>query len=248
MQLKAFAATTPRESQPLAQLFKNLDTIETRPVEPSVDLTELIKDLNALAANHSDTALDRESVEIVHKALPLSRREALQPNVWNWLCVAALPEYTWSRWGDKDWPGSHAAAGQMIADEVQTSLVDHYVAVPTLEGIGRNALARLWWAGESLSEDGDYFLAREALSKAQLWVDVFERRLGLDERLAKACIRMLHGHPDSVVMDTCVFINQRVKTTQLETLDRDALEALIAELRDFAIANPRPKKKTKKSG
>jgi len=228
--LLKFNEPIERTNKTLADVLTGVGLPSTSVILPELDLTALKSEIDALDPSCNGTDLDRKLIRPVHQQLAgLSRREAAQPYVWEWLCVTCFPEITWRRWSATDYPTSHDEIRALLSEDKRpfNGMNTHYLARPSLQSLGRNTFARLWWAAETL--DGDYDLAEKAV-KAQLYVDVFERRIGLSTPLAIACVRTLADEPDQVIKDTVRRLQERAKTTRLECLDNDALSKLLSEL------------------
>ena len=82
--------------------------------------------------------------------------------------------------------------------------------------------------GRQILEEGDYDLARGAVGNAQLYVDLFERRIGLNPVIAKACVEVLADADEDVVKRSMRRLQQRAKTTGLEVLPEAVLRDLLA--------------------
>lgn len=167
------------------------------------------------------SAIDKALIEPLHGALGLTRREAADPRVWQWLCVARFPDLVWRRWGD-----GTPAAGSL--DEALTrGMKARFLCSPSLNGISRNTLARLWWTAEQL--DGDYDLARKALERQDLFQAVFERFIGMYPPAARACLAKFDGKSEAQVRDAAKWLQQCASTTVIEELDQQQIEAILDE-------------------
>src|SRR4051794_22111296 len=60
--------------------------------------------VRSLGTDVAGTAIDRALVEPLHRALPMTRREAADPRVWQWLCVEQFPDLVWRRWSGQPPP------------------------------------------------------------------------------------------------------------------------------------------------
>ena len=219
----------------LDDLASALGSGSSRASEPcglGSNFPQLELELNSLNPELTKTSLDEVMIPIVHRNIELSHREAAMPGVWQWLSCVAFQDLVWRRWaGGSPKPATPAELREhILTNKSASALKDHYLCRPTLGLMGSNMFSRLWWAAEILGPENDYELARAVASNAQLFVDLFERRLGLNPSIARACVRVLRTEKDQVVKDTCRRVNQRVKTTQLETLSDDALDELVLNL------------------
>jgi hypothetical protein len=85
----------------------------------------------------------------VHATLRLTRREAADKRLWNYLSVVEFPGYVRWRWRDPGDPESLVALGRFLGED------------------SKNALARLWWAAELTRNGPDYTPTVRALSNSQ---------------------------------------------------------------------------------
>jgi len=218
MILRAYAETVRQSPEALAGLLDASIKPATREVGHGIKISGLRDAMEKLSTEYSGTDLDSKLVRAVHEALPITRREALQPNVWNWLCVEVFLDLAWERWADGvSLPADPVERGRLVGpDGGSHALSGRLLASPSLRGLGRNAMSRLWWAGEVLHEGDDYDLAEKAINRSQLWVDLFERRLGLHVPLA------------------------RIFVEKLESLQYDDLVRLVDESIDLARKFPKP--------
>lgn len=180
--------------------------------------------LSAVANLNPDTPsdeIDRELVEPVHSALKISKRQGGDPRLWQWLCSTQCSELVWRRWvGEVPKPSELGVA-------LTPSRIGRFLCRPTLNGTARNTLARLWWAAETL--DGDYDLARQALSNQDMFVAIFEREFGTYSPAVRACLSSFEGRNSSDIRDASKWLQQCLSTTVLEQLDEDAISAILAE-------------------
>ena len=209
-------------------LGADIPTVETTRV---IELSSLRDELGALDPSLIGTKLDSAMVEPIHRLLPMGLREAARPNVWQWLCIEQFDNFVWKRWSPKVAKPGPAELPSFLRDsKAAAGLPARFLARSTLGSIARNSFARLWWAAETL--DADYDLARKAVGNAQLYVDVFERRIGLSSAIATACVIELADRDEGEVKNACRRLQQRAKTTKLEFLSPDQLRILVRQLAD----------------
>jgi hypothetical protein len=199
-------------------------------VEPLVDIEPLEQALSAIDPEKRETALDQAMVRPIYETLRIPRREAARPEVWQWLCVVAFPEITWRRWMGSEFPPDETSLSKWLnSEKPPTGLPARYLGKATVGALARNSFARLWWAAEAL--DGDFDLIDAALGNSDLFVGIFERQLGLNPMIAKACVRQLAPESGAAVKATLRGLQQRAKTTRLEFLGEARLEELVEELK-----------------
>lgn len=183
------------------------------PLEP---VREAVSSVNS----HSGSALDAPLIEPLHRALPLTRRQAADPNLWQWLCVSEFPDLVWRRWG------AGAPLPEMLRDALTSSMGPRFLARASLNGISRNTLARLWWTAEELQ---DYDLARHALSSQDMFQNIFERFFGLYPDAAKACLDRFEGRSEGEIRSASRWLQQCASTTLLEGLTEQEVAAILDE-------------------
>jgi len=187
-------------------------TIPLAPVQGAVDAVE---------PEMTGSAIDAELVEPLHRSLEsLTRREAADPRVWQWLCVTQFPELVWRRWAKQP------PAPGMLHEALTSALHPRFLCRASLNGISRNTLARLWWTAEQLE---DYDLARKALSSQDMFRNIFERFFGVYPPAAKACLDRFDGRSESQIRAAAKWLQQCASTTALEALDQDAVAAILDE-------------------
>lgn len=211
----------------LPALLRGDHCVNTEGTGISVDLSpvhnltgELLKEL-AQAAPQSNSAWDRELAPVLHRALQgLPRRLTSDLSFWHWMAISQFPGFVLGRW--KGIPDIEADT------QLTPSLGGRFLGSRSLQGISRNALARLWWVAETLvTPEGDYGCAIKALERQDLFQAIFERRLGLHAPAAKACLAVFAESPPSEFRDQIKKLNHHLSTLVLETLDQAAVERLL---------------------
>lgn len=221
--LEKFDRGLPTTKESLARALTGEELPQSAPVAAEIDLDGLVSFIESLDPDLSGTQLDSAMVQPVHQELrDLSRRDAAQPEVWQWLCIVKFRELPWRRWLRKDFPRTDDSLRHyLLEDPSPGGLPGRYLGNANIGSLARNTFARLWWVAEVL--EGDYDLARKAVSNAQLFVDVFERRLGLNPQIASVCVEVLGDADDDTVKKTVRRLQQRAKTTRLESLPKESL-------------------------
>jgi len=172
-------------------------------------------------------ARDGELAELIHLALSgLTRRELTDPRLWQWLTTVPFHRYVIARWASECELDPWAAA--------KSSIHQRFCGAGSIAGIARNALGRLFWVAEATSTNGDYELTRRAFTSQDLVVGVFERRLGLEPRLARACIENLVGETELVRRTTLVILNYSLSTVVVEVLSDPEVDELINDSLEMA--------------
>lgn len=103
------------------------------------DLTPLVNTVETAMRKFSASdkvASDQWLAPRVHAALRLTRRQASEYGIWEWLAVSLLEGYVRWRWAKND--------GNVVAERFSTS------------DMNRQAIARLWWGAELTRNGSDY--------------------------------------------------------------------------------------------
>jgi hypothetical protein len=165
--------------------------------------------------------IDGRLVEPLHRAIPLTRREAADMRVWHWLTVR-FQGFVWQRW-----PSYHRQWEE--TGELTGEAVSRFLGRSSLNGISRNTLARLWWTGEQMRDGDSYSLARDAIDNQDRFQAIFERRYGLYPPAARACLASFRGLSEGEVRDAARWLQQCLSTTVLEHLSEAEISALLEE-------------------
>ena len=179
-------------------------------------------------------ARDAELARLIHLALSgLTRRELTDPRMWQWLTTVPFRQYVIARWAP-ECDLNPGAAGK-------SNIHQRFCGAESISGVARNALGRLFWVAEATSTSGDYELTRRAFKNADLLVGVFERRLGLEPRLARTCIEKLEGVGEPIHRVALRILNYSLSTVVVEVLSDSEVDALVADALSTAqtiVASP----------
>ncbi len=212
-----------------AQLALVLERPAFLPVEgtgASADFTGLRESFARLLEETPEGAersfWDARLVEPLHRALDISHRLAADMRLWHWLCISELREIVWERW--------HGRVPDNIGEALSESLAGRFLGTATLNGVSRNALARLWWCGETL-KTGDatdpYALARKALERQDLFQAIFEREFGLYPPAARACLKRYRDASPRQFRKGTRMLNHSLTTIALESLTESDILAIL---------------------
>lgn len=156
-----------------------------------------------------DTALDPWFAPRLHRALPITRREAADDGVWRFLALVGRPELVRHRW----------------ANTSAATMRSRFLKLGTRPD--SNAIARLWWIAE-LSRDGDdYRLTERVLSRQSLANAIFIRALSQHRPAISAAVEVLGDAQPEVIERVMLELNRWLALAPLEGL---GIEVLIAEL------------------
>lgn len=200
------------------------DSEPTIPIDGSlkVDFTEPLELTRQMVEGGVEfPAWDAEIAIALHKALSAQpRRVLLDMGIWHWLATTAFREYVLARW-----------CGGVIptADTVLTSAEElHFLGRPTLNGVSRNAIARLYWGAASLYDVSDgYALVQTVFASQDFVTGLQERRFCLYPPAARACARELGGLGEGEIRAALRKLNYLASTITLELLSEDEIVGLL---------------------
>mgnify|MGYP000724625848 CR=1 FL=1 len=202
----------------LAQILSG----EKKPPTSDTGIDKPLEDLVEKAAEivdqvPRDTDRDAKLAPFLHETLKDTPRRILTNHLfWHWMTTSPLRDFVTYRW----FPGGEG-----------NPPANRYLGTPTLNGVNRNGLARLYWTADATVEDSSYNLTEKVLTNADLHLGIFDRLLCLDNRMVKVCIRSLGD--DDVEQDVhrkaLLLLRIRLRTTVVEALDDTQVEALVNE-------------------
>lgn len=196
---------------------------ETKETGYSVDLSAFQAKLRDLEErNVAPPEWDRHLVEPLHRALRnLPRRLLLDMRLWHWLCIVAYPAFVWKRWTRENFSPPY--------DEVKQSVVGRFTGTMSLNGVSRNALARLFWCADVLYDsERKYGPTKTLLENQDFYQAVLERKFGLFPPAAHACVARLANASEEKRREATKKLNHYFTTISVETLSQKDIEALIA--------------------
>ncbi|WP_262269590.1 DUF6339 family protein [Microvirga yunnanensis] len=208
----------------IARHVLDISHIRAVPITEKADLSLINDALSSGEDSASRTALDQVLVEPVHRALAhLPRTLLLRPGLWHYLCMERYRDLVWERWWSGLRPGSVA---EMLS---RPAKIRRFGCRPSMNGMARNALARLFWAGETLrSPDGDYSLARQVFTMQETHQQVFDNTFGLAPGVARAFVAAAQGRNNEEVQRMGKSLNLFGSTIMLDYLDESDVAALLA--------------------
>jgi hypothetical protein len=167
------------------------------------------------------SGLDQVLVEPLHRALGnLLPRDAADMRVWHWLSAEQFPSFVWRRWRPAGVPNDAE-----LDAALSSSMIRRFAGSSTLAGVSRNTFARLWWTAHQLQ--GDYDLARFALSRQDMFQAVFERLFGIYGPAATASLTTFRGLGEGEIRDAAKWLNYAGSTTLLEALNQIEIEQIL---------------------
>ena len=189
--------------------------------------------------NKLKTNSDAHLARLLHESLRhIDRRTLTDPLVWQWMTLALFPEYVAWRWFDGFSLGNlneREAEGEAEGEHViKDSAIVHFLGGGSLEGVSRNALARLFWGAEAAWVQGtgkDRYMDVDTVFKfADLFSGVFERLVCLRPDAAIKVMRDIKGRSEESRRSIMVNLNLVLSTTCLESLDMNTYSELVSEL------------------
>lgn len=177
-------------------------------LEPFITASDGMRSAGGTLLAGTDAALAPKLHEVLR---PLGRRQLLDAGLWQWLCLEPLRDYVLARWC--------GGVSQDQLPNLKTSKLQRFVGSPTMVGMSRNAVARLFWGAEAAyATTGSYEDCALVFGSADLYVGVFEREMGLHPEAAMAIIRRLADEPEERRRQALRRLNFVLSTTALEAL------------------------------
>jgi Family of unknown function (DUF6339) len=143
----------------------------------------------------------------VHATLRLTRREAADKRIWEYLTVIEFPDYIRWRWTKDD-------AAEKVAPQ------DRFLGEDS-----KNAFARLWWAAELTRNGKDYGRTQIALGISRFSVSWLHLILAHHRAAALAVVDFLDSYQNTGATDAQGQAMAKAANVALRTLCLDALAA-----------------------
>ncbi|MCX4609090.1 DUF6339 family protein [Streptomyces mirabilis] len=168
---------TGQEAPPYITLNKATEALtEADARHETVQVRDLVDDAMYLCRDDSRTRADAWLAPRLHAALRLSRREAADSRLWNFLALAVAPDYV--LWRHLPERGKDGELPKVAASRFQGL---HYT----------QAFARLWWAAELFRNGPDYAPVQVACGNQDILNTVLRLDI-IDHRpTAQAVIRLV---------------------------------------------------------
>jgi alkanesulfonate monooxygenase SsuD/methylene tetrahydromethanopterin reductase-like flavin-dependent oxidoreductase (luciferase family) len=143
----------------------------------------------------------------VHATLRLTRREAADKRIWEYLTVVEFPHYVRWRWEKLDKPDKVVPQDRFLGED------------------SKNALARLWWATELTRNGSDYKRSEVALGISRFSVSWLHLILAHHRAAALAVVDFLDTYQSGGATDTQGQLMAKATNVALRTLCLDQLAA-----------------------
>jgi thymidylate synthase ThyX len=155
-----------------------------------------------------DTSIDEFLAKEIHRALNLSRRQAADPEFWNYLSIVVSPQMVRHRW-------TSCARKRFVAER----------------NMMRHAFSRLWWIAELTEENGDYNYTEKAFKKQDIAQNIFDNNFSHFEKLLPPVLKRLAEEPSEVAKKYGEILNREFAVRLLEDLDEEDIEKLAESVR-----------------
>lgn len=183
------------------------------PLVRTIDLDEFDEAMTTVIATTrrwESSEIDPRAAPEIHRALPLTRREAADPGIWRFLAVVHCPEFIRHRWEFRSWATIHSRFWRPGTRP------------------DSNTIGRLWWIAELTVVDGGYDLTRRVLAAQSLTNPIFVRTLSDYLPAVQAAVDVLEGKPGQVVERVLLRLHRHLSIVPLEGLTREDLARLLA--------------------
>lgn len=141
----------------------------------------------------------------VHATLRLTRREAADKRIWEYLTVVIFPDYVRWRWKSPDEAEAPVPIDRFLGED------------------SKNSLSRLWWAAELTRNGADYSPTVKALSESRFVVSWLHLNLMHHRAAALAAVDFLSSFRDEGTTDMQGQVMAKAVNVALRTLSLDAL-------------------------
>lgn len=150
----------------------------------------------------------------LHEATDLTRREAADPEFWNYMTLIFKPEFVRKRW-------TSCARNRFI---MRTST-------------DRHALARLWWIAELTERDGDYLYTEVAFGNQDIAQNIFDSDFSHYEQILPPLLDRLKEEKKTSKVATKFgeILNRRFAVLLEEDMEGEQLEKLADEVHERAL-------------
>lgn len=143
----------------------------------------------------------------VHATLRLTRREAGDKRLWNYLTIVEFPDYVRWRWQNPDQPETAVTLDRFLGDD------------------SKHALGRLWWAAETTRNGRDYARTEAGLGISRFSVSWLLLILIHHRAAALAVVDFLRSFQTHGATDTQGQVMAKAVNVALRTVCLDALAA-----------------------
>lgn len=216
--------STKASRSDLLSAVQGLRPLRASPLGHSADLSTLQSwTTERLAERRTiQAASDADLAHLVHRSLAhLPRRVLLDPKFWTWLATGPLREYSVHRW----------VPDPTDLTNLKNSVLERFQGAASMVGMSRNSCSRLFWAAEaSHAHTGGYEAVATIFKRADLFVQIFERKIGLSPMAAVVVSRELCDGTEKNWRDVIRRLNHVLTTTNIELMNDKQMVGLIESL------------------
>ncbi len=193
----------------LSQEVKN----QTEKTEIEFDKELLREKIDEIISKYEpgETKMDEELAPVVHEAIKFeNRRQAADPEIWNYLSIVFGDDYVRHRWEDSK---------------------SYFISKRSLK---RHGFGRLWWLAEITSTETceyDEETLEKLMQKTDLIVSLFERKFSDYNKVVKPFIEEL-GDDQELWRNGSKELNKRLSTYVLEDLSEEEIRDMIKDIRE----------------
>lgn len=176
------------------------------------------------------TKWDPRMAIAIHRALRhLPRRVLLDMATWHWLTSTVFRDYTLFRWCK----GVKPSADMELTDQQK----GRFLGTATLNGVSRNALARLFWGAEVLHSESDgYDLVENVFANQDFATGLLERLFCLHPPASRACARNLVGLSEDPRREALRRLNYSASTITVEALTEEDVGQFLERIVHSALS------------
>lgn len=160
-----------------------------------------------------DTAIDPWLAPRVHRALPLTRRQAADAGVWRYLAVVHRPDVVRHRWENLSWATMRSRFWSMGTRPTSTMF------------------GRLWWIAELTRDRDSYELTERVFGRQALATQIFVRSWSQYRSAVDAFADVFQDAAGDEVEHGARTLTRRLATVPLEGLSRTELVEFLRKVR-----------------
>ncbi len=170
---------------------------------------------NGRLSNSEKKKMDKELAKALHQELDITRRQASNPEIWNYLSIYEMPQYVLKRWGD------------------DAAKVRWIVRAQRKKSLNRHAFAYLWWVAEkTYSPDRGYDFTRKLIEDQDLKNYLFGNSYGTSSTVSNAIIAELHDMRMEDSRDILHEFQSLTSTFSVDSMSQEEARGLVRDLKD----------------
>lgn len=186
--------------------------------EFSIDIDNLLEEIDRVQNNLPKDIADKELAPIVHRELDLTRRQASNSEIWNYLSIYEAPDFVRYRWG-----GDSAKNRWIVRNRSKQSL-------------NRQAFSSLWWLAEiTHSEERGYEFTRTVFESQEFKNWIMGPSYGRNEQVVNAMISELHDIDSDQYRQVLKVFTAIAATFSIDAMNEKELRRLISEIKKWKL-------------